>query len=233
MTWQLVLSCEHATQHVPAPFRGLFRGQRATLDSHRGWDPGTLALGQALERHFQAPLLVTTVSRLLVEVNRSPHHPRLFSEFTRDLPPPIKQQLLDEYYWPHRRAVEAAIRQRLVGKTQVLHLSLHSFVGTWEGQPRAADIGLLYDPRRHQELAFCREWQTQLQVALPGHRIRRNYPYLGRADGLTTALRRQFPKRYLGIELEINQNHMTADSAARRQIQTAVMDSLEILLRNS
>jgi len=233
VTWQLVLSCEHATHHVPKSFRGLFRGQQAVLRSHRGWDPGTLTLGQALQQEFNAPLLVTTVSRLLVEVNRSAHHPRLFSEFTRDLPPPIKQQLLDDYYWPHRQAVEAAVRQRLVGQTCVLHLSLHSFVGTWDGVPRGADIGLLYDPRREREQAFCRQWQTRLQAALPDQRIRRNYPYLGRADGLTTALRRQFPERYLGIELEINQDHLATDTTARRQIQAAVTESLDILLRNS
>lgn len=233
MTWQLVLSCEHATHHVPESFRGLFRGHAAVLRSHRGWDPGTLALGQALQQQFNAPLLVTTVSRLLVEVNRSEHHPRLFSEFTRDLPPPIQQQLLDDYYWPHRQAVEAAVRQRLVGKTRVLHLSLHSFVGNWDGVPRTADIGLLYDPRRGREQAFCRQWQARLQAALPDHRIRRNYPYLGRADGLTTALRRKLSERYLGIELEINQNHMQSHSAARREIQAAVIGSLANLLKDS
>lgn len=36
--------------------------------------------------------------------------------------------------------------------------------------------------------------------------MRRNYPYLGRADGLTTHLRRALKTpRYLGIELELNQ----------------------------
>lgn len=232
MTWQLVLSCEHATHDVPKSFRGLFRGQATVLRSHRGWDPGTLDLGRALEQQFNAPLLVTTVSRLLVEVNRSEHHPRLFSEFSRHLPADKKRQLLQEYYWPHRQAVAAAVRQRLVGQTGVLHLSLHSFVGTWDGVSRAADIGLLYDPRRHREQAFCREWQQRLRTALPGRVIRRNYPYLGRADGLTTALRRQFSERYLGIELEINQDHMQSHSAVRRQIQAAVIGSLANLLKD-
>jgi predicted N-formylglutamate amidohydrolase len=232
VTWQLVLSCEHATHDVPKSFRGLFRGQAAVLRSHRGWDPGTLDLGRALEQQFNAPLLVTTVSRLLVEVNRSEHHPRLFSEFSRHLPDDKKRQLLQEYYWPHRQAVAAAVRQRLAGQTRVLHLSLHSFIGTWDGVSRAADIGLLYDPRRHREQAFCREWQQRLRTALPGRIIRRNYPYLGRADGLTTALRRQFSERYLGIELEINQDHMQSHSAVRRQIQAAVMESLANLLKD-
>jgi hypothetical protein len=37
--------------------------------------------------------------------------------------------------------------------------------------------------------------------------VRRNYPYRGTADGFTTYLRRQFSARkYLGIELEVNQS---------------------------
>jgi len=35
--------------------------------------------------------------------------------------------------------------------------------------------------------------------------VRFNYPYLGKADGFTTYLRKQFPANYMGIELEVNQ----------------------------
>ncbi|MBU2938472.1 hypothetical protein KO494_02870 [Lacinutrix sp. C3R15] len=37
--------------------------------------------------------------------------------------------------------------------------------------------------------------------------VRYNYPYLGKADGFTTYLRKQDYKNYIGIELEINQKH--------------------------
>ena len=40
----------------------------------------------------------------------------------------------------------------------------------------------------------------------PNLRVRRNYPYAGKGDGLTSYLRQQFsPAAYVGIELEINQ----------------------------
>lgn len=35
-----------------------------------------------------------------------------------------------------------------------------------------------------------------------------NYPYLGKSDGFTTSLRKQFPFQYIGIELEINQKSL-------------------------
>ncbi len=49
----------------------------------------------------------------------------------------------------------------------------------------------------------------------PELRVRRNYPYAGKGDGLVTHLRRRFaPGAYVGIELEINQGIVFA--AGRR-----------------
>ncbi|MEN9581780.1 MAG: hypothetical protein RJA70_4789, partial [Pseudomonadota bacterium] len=51
----------------------------------------------------------------------------------------------------------------------------------------------------------------------PAARLRRKYPYLGKADGLTTALRREFaPAAYLGLELEVNQASLGTAQAQER-----------------
>src|SRR5437764_832924 len=73
-------------------------------------------------------------------------------------------------------------------------------------------------------------WRAALQRRTP-LKVRRNYPYAGRNDGLTTAFRRRFPaSRYLGIELEINQRHPLRDGpgwhAMRRMIVAALSDAL-------
>ena len=53
--------------------------------------------------------------------------------------------------------------------------------------------------------------------------MRRNDPYRGASDGLTTRLRARFPAgRYRGIELEVNQR-LLAGSAARRRAVTGVL----------
>jgi hypothetical protein len=47
----------------------------------------------------------------------------------------------------------------------------------------------------------------ELAHLAPDLRLRRNYPYRGRGDGLTAALRRRHPDAaYVGIELEVNQS---------------------------
>ncbi len=112
---------------------------------------------------------------------------------------------------------------------RALHISVHSFTPVLRGVRRSADIGLLYDSRRILEKELVKSWLWTLSLESP-HRVRRNYPYLGRSDGFTTALRRQFPAaRYLGIELEINQRLLT--SAAQEPFaRGVVVESLQTLL---
>lgn len=230
----LVLSCEHATHDVPAAFRHLFHGQQDVLESHRGWDPGTAALGKALKCRFRAPLFQTSVSRLLIEVNRSRGHPRLFSEFSRNLSEAEKQYLIETYYLNYRNRVEEEIRRLIAVRSPVLHLSLHSFTPQLGDEIRNADIGLLYDPRRELEKQFCERWSAELKRNPYGWRVRRNYPYLGIADGFTTYLRKQFPATdYSGIELEINQRHMSASNPEFKRMVKLVCDTLARVLGRS
>lgn len=202
----LLLTCEHASRRIPPAYAALFRGADEVLASHRGWDPGALDLTRRLARTFAAEPLTARWSRLLVELNRSLGHPRLFSEFTRDLPVAERQRLLARYYHPHRQAVEQAVAARIATGRRVIHVGVHSFTPRLDGFERHADVGLLYDPACAWERRLCVAWQKRLSRLRPRLRVRRNYPYLGKADGLTTALRRQFgPTRYAGIELEVNQ----------------------------
>jgi predicted N-formylglutamate amidohydrolase len=231
----LVVSCEHGGNDVPAAYRRLFTGPatQAALHSHRGWDRGSLQIGRWFARRLQAPLIVSTTTRLLVEPNRSIGHRRIFSEWTQSLPDEQKQSLLDHYYHPHREKVVAAITAAHADAGSVLHLSMHTFTPVFDGVTRTTDVGLLFDPARSPEADLCRQWQQQLRRHLPDLTIHRNRPYRGTSDGLTTALRRQFPpERYLGIELEVNQRFFAADvpTLSTRTLLEGLVTSLQQLL---
>jgi predicted N-formylglutamate amidohydrolase len=158
-----------------------------------------------------------------VELNRSERHPRLFSEFTRDLPPTERDLLLDAYYRRHRERVETAIRTGLRRGDRVLHLGIHSFVPVLDDETRTADLAFLYDPARRGEREFCLKAVRHLGEKYPGIRVRRNYPYRGNADGFTTYLRRRFSAGvYLGIEVEMNQG-VLADPPGRALLGNAVL----------
>ena len=207
---RLVLTCEHGGNRVPPEYRGLFRGAASVLVTHRGFDAGALTAARFLAARLRAPLLSATTTRLLVDLNRSPHNPAVFSRFTRDLPAAERQRLLARHHRPHRDRVRVRLVEELESPGRVLHLAVHSFTPVLHGRPRRFDVGLLYDPQRTREASFCRAWQRHLREVAPDLRVRRNAPYRGSSDGLTTALRREFGPRYLGIELEINQRHVQA-----------------------
>lgn len=202
----LLITCEHGGNQVPAAFASLFRGHTALLDSHRGLDFGALALAKTLARMLEAPAVTSEVTRLLVDLNRSPGHRQLFSEITTTLSREARRALIEQYWQHYRRRVDVQIDALFAKHPAVLHISCHSFTPVLAGQTRQTDVGLLYDPARPRERAVCIAWQQALQQQAPSLRVRRNYPYQGRNDGLTRTLRRRLPDaRYAGIELEINQ----------------------------
>lgn len=222
----LLLTCEHATARVPQSLSAQFASGQAALKSHRGVDLGAAECARRWARQTQAPLYLGKISRLVVELNRSLNHPNLFSEFTQGLSCASKEQLLARYYHPHRYAVSDFItRHTQVGQI-VVHLGIHSFTPIWQGQKRLVDIGLLFDPQSPIERIICHAWQKKLAEACPQLRIRRNAPYRGTADGLTTSLRRKFgPRVYAGIEVEINQHIACGDVAVWRQTQQHLIET--------
>jgi predicted N-formylglutamate amidohydrolase len=214
---RLLFTCEHGGNRIPVPYAAAFRGAAALLASHRGYDPGALALARWLARRAKAPLYAVAVSRLLIDLNRSLHHPRLFSEISTALDDQEQRRIIKRYYQAHRWRVEEAILTHAATGGRVVHVAVHSFTPVLAREVRRADIGLLYDPARPAEKTLCRQWAVRLREIAPDLRVRRNYPYRGRADGFTTYLRTRFgARRYLGIELEVNQACLQAPPAAAR-----------------
>lgn len=202
----LLLTCEHAGNRIPREHARLFAGAEAVLASHRGWDPGALPLAKLLARRLRVPLLSTTWSRLLVEANRSAHLAKVWSRFTLSLPDEERRRILERYWRPHREEVEAALARALRARGAVVHVAVHTFTPKFDGEVRNADVAFLYDSKRAPEAALARRWGAQLRLAVPGLRVRFNYPYRGDTDGLPTALRKQHAAaRYRGYELEVNQ----------------------------
>lgn len=227
----VLLTCEHGGNQVPVKYRKHFRPYRELLQTHRGWDPGTKQLGERWQKALNCELRLATITRLLVDLNRSSYHRSVFSEVTRDLPVDERLSLLASYHTPHRTGVQSAIAREIEQGIRVLHIGIHSFTPVLAGVVRTADIGLLYDPARTWEATTARQWRQLLKLSEAAPRVRMNYPYLGTSDGLTTFLRTQFPSdRYAGIEIEVNQQFPMSGGKAWQAIQKACISSFERLL---
>jgi predicted N-formylglutamate amidohydrolase len=224
---RLLITCEHGGNKIPPQYWPLFKKHRELLKTHRGYDPGALAMARDFAKAFDAELVYSTTSRLLVELNRSPRHPQVLSVATRGLPPDERERLLARYYWPYRNWVEAQVAAAVEAGTAVVHVSSHSFTPKLDGEVRRADIGLLYDPARARERELCLAWQDEIRRADADLTVRRNYPYRGTGDGLTAHLRRLHADRhYAGIELEVNQKHTLGGESAWRGLRRLLVTTL-------
>ncbi len=234
MSKKLIISCEHAGNEVPEEYRHLFEHDPKTLNTHRGVDIGAFELTNRLAKKMEQEPYLHTVTRLLVDLNRSVQSPTLFSEFTRDQSRDVREQIFKNYYQPHRKKVEQKVKEIIDQGEQVIHLGVHTFTPVWNGKERAVDVGFLYDPTRVTEQRFCRQWRKLLAEKSPQICLRMNEPYRGTMDGFTTYLRRKYPSdAYVGFELEVSQRF--TDSSLKKEwikLQKHIAETLKCTFEN-
>ncbi|MCB0794975.1 MAG: N-formylglutamate amidohydrolase [Flavobacteriales bacterium] len=224
---KLLLTCEHGGNQVPKAYRDVFATAERELKSHRGWDPGALSLYRALLPISDASYHCT-VTRLLVELNRSARHPRLFSAWSRRLDAHQRNEVRARYYDPFREDVLRTVTGWARSGQEVLHISVHSFTPILDGQVRDMHVGLLYDPAHGRESELAARWKLLLQATAPDLIVRRNAPYKGTSDGHTRALRQAVGPNYHGIELEVR-NDLLADPIATERMARVLMPTLAVL----
>jgi hypothetical protein len=163
----LLITCEHGGNRVPPRYAGWFRGYEAMLETHRGFDFGALQMGRELSRSLEAPLVASTVTRLLVDLNRSMGRRDLLSPASRQAPPAERERMLREHYRPYRERVEHLVGTAIARGRRVVHVSSHSFTPRLHGKVRRADVGLLCDASRSAERTTC-----EPELSLLGERRR-------------------------------------------------------------
>lgn len=206
----LVITCEHASNAVPR----FLHIPKEVLESHRGYDIGAYGVYRRLVRRLHPDFYIAgKFSRLVIDLNRSENHPDILSEYSRELKEFTRDRIF-KIWKRHHDAVESFIAKAVanaeaqregLGAPCVIHLGIHSFTPVLNNVVRNSDIGILYDPARAWETQVATSIIKEVQARAPGLKIRRNYPYLGKSDGLTTSLRKKFGSAYVGIEIEINQ----------------------------
>ena len=202
----ILLTCEHGGRDVPEAYKPLFHGRKAILDSHRGYDVGALGVALRLASRLSVPIVFSTTTRLLIDLNRSLDQPDTYSEFTSELSSDERSRIESTFYQPYRTSVATTIASAITAGRRVLHLGVHSCTDVLHGEQRELDISLLFDESRVREERFALRYRNALTRFAGDLRYPFNTPYKGADDGLTSTLRGQFPEEsYLGIEIEVRQ----------------------------
>lgn len=231
--FQVFLSCEHASNAVPASLEKYFSSKEARelLQTHRGFDIGAADVLAFLEKEL-SPAFVQkgSLTRLSIDLNRNSNRHSRYSKFTENATKAEKNEL-EVYFSKYREAMlqELDSTFKASNKATAVHLSIHSFTNKLNESERNADLGILYDPARTGEVKFAKEWKQRINKANPQIRVRFNYPYLGKTDGHATALRKRYSKNYIGFEVEMNQdwlNKANKESVAKLLASTLPLNNL-------
>src|SRR5436305_11817834 len=78
-----VLECDHASNRIPEPYNDLGLSAIERL-RHIAWDPGALSVSRNLVELLDAPLVHSTVSRLVIDCNRTHDAPDLIPTLSED-----------------------------------------------------------------------------------------------------------------------------------------------------
>ena len=185
-----VIVCDHASNRIPAKYgdMGLTHAERL---SHIAWDPGALAVSRQLSELLDAPLVQSTVSRIIIDCNRELDAPDLIwtlSETTRiaaneNLAPDERQYRIDHFHRPYHASIETLLEARRHAGQETILVCMHSFTPVYHGVPRPWPIGLIHGI----DAAYTRALFDALKAEEPDLNIGWNEPYAA-LNGVTLTL---------------------------------------------
>lgn len=177
---RLLLLCDHASNRVPDDID--LKIDPALLDLHIAIDIGAADVTRALAAQLDAPAILGTVSRLVIDLHREPDHPGLIPQVSDGHEIPGNAQIdSEERLVRFHIRYHATIEQWIAARRPDYILSVHSFTPKLEqgGSERPWEIGILYN----QDARLARpaiEW-----LGRQGLVVGDNEPYSGKALNAT------------------------------------------------
>ncbi|WP_037546990.1 N-formylglutamate amidohydrolase [Stappia stellulata] len=148
----LLILCDHAGNAVPRAY-GTLGLPEAAFQRHIAYDIGVRALTFALARALNAPAVLSTFSRLLIDPNRGEDDPTLVMRLSDGAVVPgnadhdaaERERRLAAYHRPYHAAIAEQIDAAIGAGHPPAILSVHSFTPVWRGVPRPWHAGVLWD----------------------------------------------------------------------------------------
>jgi len=219
-----VVTCEHASCVVPDELGdlGLSVAQR---QDHIAWDVGAGLVTEELSARLDAPAVLSSVTRLVVDCNRHVADHDLMPAVShgvaiagnRSIDLEERGRRLCEYYDPFHDEVDRVLDRN----PGALLLSVHSFTPLYDG--RDFDVGVLFDVYRTPAVELAAELRAER------FDVRMNEPYSG-LQGLIYSP--QSHGRRAGcvyLEIEIN-NSLLCSAGAARAVGVRVARAVAVLL---
>ena len=186
----LVILCDHASNRIPERYGDLGLTPSERL-SHIAWDPGALAVSRVLSDLLDAPLVESTVSRLIIDCNRALDAPDLIwtlSERTRiaaneNITAEERDYRIAQYHRPFHGAIDVLLEARRHAGVETMVVCMHSFTPVFLGKKRPWPIGVIHG----RDERFTKAFRDAMAVERPELNIGWNEPYAA-LNGVTLTL---------------------------------------------
>ncbi len=196
-----LITCDHAANHVPAAINGGDLGiAQQDMARHIAYDVGAAGVARALGERLNSPVIMSGVSRLVIDPNRGEDDPTLVMKLydgtiipaNRNVDAAEVERRLDLFYRPYHRAY-ARLAARQEG---TIIAAIHSFTPCLKARaPRPWHVGVLYShldvglsrrliARLQQESDLCVGDNEPYSGHLPGDAIDRHALGMGRENVL-------------------------------------------------
>ena len=210
-----VIVCDHASNRIPTRYGDLGLTPTERL-SHIAWDPGALAVSLQLSERLDAPLVQSTVSRIIIDCNRDIDAPDLIwtlSESTRiaaneNLGADERQYRIAHFHQPYHAAIDMLLDARLHAGQETILICMHSFTPVYLGIARPWPIGLIHGV----DTGFTTALFNALKAVDASLNIGWNEPYAA-LNGVTLTLERHGDGRGLAATMIEIRNDEILDPA--------------------
>jgi predicted N-formylglutamate amidohydrolase len=230
----VLLVCDHASRSVPKALGDL--GLPATaFDRHIAWDIGAADVARHLAEAFDAPLVMSGYSRLVLDPNRATDNPTSIPAVSDGQHVPANDGLavrertrrVVALFEPYHAAIATALaafkRRRVVPAV----VSVHSCTPVFQGFARPWHVGVLWN----QDARLARPLIARL-AAMKGIVVGDNQPYSGQGGEGYTVKRHAEAAGLPHVVLEIRQDLIDTRRGARKWAKV-VAEALAPLLADA
>lgn len=181
---------DHASNRIPHRFGdlGLSPSERIR---HIAWDPGALAVSMRLSELLDAPVVHSTVSRLVIDCNRDVNAHDLIPTVSEHTEIPGNAAVTGDdragrialAHVPFHSAIDALLDARIAAGLETVLVCMHSFTPSYKNIARPWPIGLIHA----RDEAYTRALAAVLKAEAPDLNVGWNEPYSA-LNGVTYTL---------------------------------------------
>jgi len=175
-----LIICDHSSNLVPRSLKGLGLNT-SDLSRHIGWDIGTEDIGRRLSKILDMPAVLAGYSRLVVDLNRAPHHCECVPEASDGtvitanvgISKQARERRLREIFWPYQKQVGRQVDRFVRKKRTPLLLAIHSFTPELNEVKRPWHIAVLWNKQEK----IAKRLIEEIRRKYPGLLVGGNEPY--------------------------------------------------------